>query len=87
MGMSFATIVTLSCSLGLPLIPITPNQVKRTVTKSGSVSKEMVIKKFVSLYSSQWLSRNKSGHEHIADAGMVLTSYLRNIDEQRASNI
>lgn len=82
MGISFGTVISFCCSLGLTLVAVTPHQVKRMVSSKGSVSKQSVIRKFVSVFGNDWLSKRKAGHEHIADAGMVLLSYLRNSNNE-----
>jgi Holliday junction resolvasome RuvABC endonuclease subunit len=69
MSMAFATIVVFCRSNNLPLIGITPRQVKKLVRSSGKVSKEDIQNFIVSRYGRNLLEPIKrSKREHVADA-------------------
>lgn len=73
-----ALVVTFFCTHRILLEIIIPSEIKRLVSSSRSVSKEMVIKHVVKKYGKVFW-RKKEDAEHIADAIMCLSVLNRRL--------
>lgn len=72
MSMATAVIATFAATRGLPLFPVTPNEIKRLVKSKGAVEKEAVSKFVERAYGMKFPSK-KDVREHLTDAA---ASYL-----------
>ena len=75
MAIATATIASVCAVKKVPLVFITPNQVKRKVTPRGAVSKKQVQAYVAARFGSKHLPKRASIREHIADAMAAFSVY------------
>lgn len=80
MALAFATVVTISQVKGVPLFPVTPNEVKRLVepnSKGNQAVDKKAVQRYVSAKFGQDLLPDSNSREHIADAMAALAVCLK----------